>query len=148
MKRGTILGLSITLLLLASMLPVRAGGWATVRFDEELGDVVAGQPYTIGLSVWAHDRAKTDIEEFTLTATNTDTGDQIVIPAESTGVTGSYAAEVTFPLDLSLVLVNEFRRRGLPHETALLRCGHYSTGSIPFKFIDGYVLTRFLRGRL
>lgn len=60
-----------------------------------------------------------------------------------------YAAyDLTFPVDLSQALVDEFRRRGLPHETALLRCGHYSTGSVPFKFLDGYVLTRFLRGRL
>jgi pimeloyl-ACP methyl ester carboxylesterase len=60
-----------------------------------------------------------------------------------------YAAyDLTFPVDLSLVLVDEFRRLGLPHETSLLRCGHYSTGSIPFKFFDGYVLTRFLRNRL
>jgi hypothetical protein len=60
-----------------------------------------------------------------------------------------YAAyDLTFPRDLSEVLVNEFRRRDLPHETALLRCGHYSTGSVPFKFYDGYVLTKFLRSRL
>ena len=60
-----------------------------------------------------------------------------------------YAAyDLTFPRDLSVVLVDEFKRRGLPHETVLLRCGHYSTGSIPFKFVDGFVLTRFLRSRL
>jgi hypothetical protein len=60
-----------------------------------------------------------------------------------------YAAyDLTFPVDLSVALIEEFRRRGLPHETALLRCGHYSTGSIPFKFLDGYVLTKFLRSRL
>ena len=60
-----------------------------------------------------------------------------------------YAAyDLTFPLDLSVILVNEFRRRGLPHETAFLRCGHYSTGVFPFKYVDGYVLTRFLRARL
>ncbi|HVG71722.1 MAG TPA: hypothetical protein VM819_12460 [Vicinamibacterales bacterium] len=60
-----------------------------------------------------------------------------------------YAAyDLTFPLDLSEILVNEFRRRGLPHETAFLRCGHYSTGLFPFKYFDGYVLTRFLRARL
>ena len=60
-----------------------------------------------------------------------------------------YAAyDLTFPVDLSVALVDEFRRRGLPHETALLRCGHYSTGSVPFKFVDGYLLTRFLRARL
>jgi hypothetical protein len=60
-----------------------------------------------------------------------------------------YAAyDLTFPVDLSMVLIDEFRRRGLPHETALLRCGHYSTGFVPFKYVDGYVLTKFLRNRL
>jgi hypothetical protein len=60
-----------------------------------------------------------------------------------------YAAyDLTFPLDLSVILIDEFRRRRLPHEAALLRCGHYSTGVIPFKFVDGYLLTRFLRARL
>jgi pimeloyl-ACP methyl ester carboxylesterase len=60
-----------------------------------------------------------------------------------------YAAyDLTFPLDLSMILVNEFRRRDLPHETAFLRCGHYSAGLFPFKYFDGYVLTRFLRARL
>jgi dienelactone hydrolase len=60
-----------------------------------------------------------------------------------------YAAyDLTFPVDLSVVLIDEFRRRGLPHETALLRCGHYSTGFAPFKYVDGYVLTKFLRSRL
>ena len=60
-----------------------------------------------------------------------------------------YAAyDLTFPVDLSEVLIDEFRRRGLPHETTLLRCGHYSTGSVPFKWVDGYVLTKYLRSRL
>ena len=58
------------------------------------------------------------------------------------------AYDLTFPVDLSMVLIDEFRRRGLPHQTALLRCGHYSTGSVPFKYVDGYLLTKFLRNRL
>jgi dienelactone hydrolase len=56
--------------------------------------------------------------------------------------------DLTFPVDLSRTLVDEFRRRGLPHEVATLPCGHYSTGSAPFKFYDAYVLTRFLRKNL
>ena len=60
-----------------------------------------------------------------------------------------YAAyDLTFPVDLSRLLIDEFRRLGLPHETAMLPCGHYSTGSVPFKFIDGYLLTRFLLKKL
>jgi hypothetical protein len=56
--------------------------------------------------------------------------------------------DLTFPLDLSEMLVREFARRNLPHEVAVLPCGHYSTGYAPFKYLDGYVLTRFLRRNL
>ena len=56
--------------------------------------------------------------------------------------------DLTFPLDLSRLLIDEFARRGLPHEAAVLWCGHYSTGLVPFKYIDGYLLTRFLRRAL
>jgi hypothetical protein len=52
--------------------------------------------------------------------------------------------DLTFPVDLSRILVEEFRERKLPHEVSVLPCGHYSTGMTPFKFMDGYVLTRFL----
>jgi hypothetical protein len=52
--------------------------------------------------------------------------------------------DLTFPVDLSRELVDEFRQRRLPHETAVLPCGHYSTGTAPFKYLDGYLLTRFL----
>ena len=56
--------------------------------------------------------------------------------------------DLTFPVDLSRQLVDEFASRGLPHEVAVLPCGHYSSGAAPFKFIDGYVLTKFLRSNL
>jgi dienelactone hydrolase len=52
--------------------------------------------------------------------------------------------DLTFPVDLSLELVGEFSRRGIPHEVAVLPCGHYSTGVTPFKFLDGFVLAKFL----
>jgi hypothetical protein len=60
-----------------------------------------------------------------------------------------YAAyDLTFPVDLSRALIAEFQRLGLPHEAVMLPCGHYSTGAAPFKFIDGYLLTRFLKRTL
>ena len=52
--------------------------------------------------------------------------------------------DLSFPVDLSRELVAEFRRRSIPHSTVVLPCGHYSTGAAPFKFVDGFVLTRFL----
>ncbi len=56
--------------------------------------------------------------------------------------------DLTFPVDLSEDLVREFGERGIPHEVARLHCGHYSTGKTPFKFVDGWVLTRFLKKAL
>jgi dienelactone hydrolase len=56
--------------------------------------------------------------------------------------------DLTFPLDLSQDLVRQFESRDIPHELAVLRCGHYSTGKAPFKFVDGWVLTRFLKKAL
>jgi dienelactone hydrolase len=56
--------------------------------------------------------------------------------------------DLTFPLDLSEELVKAFRDQHVPHEVAVLRCGHYSTGKAPFKFVDGYILTRFLKKAL
>jgi predicted esterase len=56
--------------------------------------------------------------------------------------------DLTFPVDLSEGLVNAFHERGIPHEVAVLPCGHYSTGMTPFKYLDGWLLTRFLKRSL
>jgi dienelactone hydrolase len=51
--------------------------------------------------------------------------------------------DLTFPYDLSRQFIAEFSARGVTHECALLPCGHYTTGKAPFKFLDGFFLTRF-----
>jgi hypothetical protein len=51
--------------------------------------------------------------------------------------------DLTFPVDLSRRFIDEFARRGVPHEINVLPCGHYTTGKPPFSFLDGYYLTRF-----
>ena len=56
--------------------------------------------------------------------------------------------DLTFPRDLSEDLVRAFRERGIPHELAVLSCGHYTSGKTPFKFLDGWILTRFLKRAL
>jgi len=56
--------------------------------------------------------------------------------------------DLTFPIDLSEDLVREFHELGIPHEVVVLPCGHYSSGKAPFKFLDAWVLTRFLRRAL
>ena len=52
--------------------------------------------------------------------------------------------DLTFPVSLSRHLVDEFRRRDVEHELAVLPCGHYSTGVTPFKWMDGLTLCKFL----
>ena len=56
--------------------------------------------------------------------------------------------DLSFPVDLSEKLVRAFHDERVPHEVAVLRCGHYSTGKTPFKFVDGWILTKFLRSSL
>src|SRR5205807_636759 len=56
--------------------------------------------------------------------------------------------DLTFPVDLSEDLVRAFEEERIPHEVAVLSCGHYSTGKAPFKFVDGFILTRFLKRAL
>ena len=56
--------------------------------------------------------------------------------------------DLTFPVDLSRDLVREFAEQEVPHDVAVLPCGHYSTGKTPFKYWDGWVLTRFLKRAL
>jgi hypothetical protein len=56
--------------------------------------------------------------------------------------------DLTFPVDLSLKLIEELKRRNIPLEVAVLPCGHYSTGAAPFKYLDGWYLGKFLATRL
>ena len=56
--------------------------------------------------------------------------------------------DLTFPVDLSKLLLERFADHGIPHESFALPCGHYSTGMTPFKFLDAYVLIRFLKRNL
>jgi hypothetical protein len=47
--------------------------------------------------------------------------------------------------DLSLDIVNEFRRRHLDCEVSVLPCGHYTCGESPYKYLDAYYLASFLK---
>ena len=56
--------------------------------------------------------------------------------------------DLTFPLDLSRLFIDEFRRHDIPIEVGMLPCGHYTTGEAPFKYLDGWYLGKFLGTRL
>jgi len=56
--------------------------------------------------------------------------------------------DLTFPVRLSRQLVQAFTDHRIPHQLTVLPCGHYSTGKLPFNWIDGLTLCRFLSGAL
>ncbi len=56
--------------------------------------------------------------------------------------------DLTFPVDLSLQLISEINRRGYSLDVRMLPCGHYSTGSSPFKYLDAWYLGKFLATKL
>ena len=56
--------------------------------------------------------------------------------------------DLSFPVSLSKQLISDFKRYEIPHQVTVLPCGHYTTGKIPFKWLDGYTLVQFLRRTL
>jgi hypothetical protein len=56
--------------------------------------------------------------------------------------------DLTFPVDLSRDAIEGVRRAGHPLDTVWLRCGHYTLGQSPWKYIDGWKIVTFLRKHL
>ena len=56
--------------------------------------------------------------------------------------------DLSFPLALSRRFSAEFEAHGIPHDTFVLPCGHYSLGKPPFNWMDAFALTRFFRRNL
>lgn len=68
---------------------------------------------------------------------------------ENTKILLVYARyDLSFPVHLSLSLIDEFEAAGITHQVSVLPCGHYTTGKAPFKWMDGYILVQFLRRNL
>jgi hypothetical protein len=56
--------------------------------------------------------------------------------------------DLTFLPQFSRQVVAEFRRRKLDFKTAILPCGHYTTGETPYKYLDAFHMARFIRAAL
>ena len=52
--------------------------------------------------------------------------------------------DLTFPLHLSLDVLENFRRCRIDYVSKVLPCGHYTTGETPYKYIDGWYLGSFV----
>jgi len=53
--------------------------------------------------------------------------------------------DLTFPPDLSALLLQEHDRWNIPYDVAILPCGHYSSGRAPFKHLVGYQTLNYFR---
>jgi len=63
-------------------------------------------------------------------------------PKKSLFIYASY--DTTFLPKYSRAMLEEVRLRDLPHEVAVLPCGHYTMGRSPFRYWDGYQICSFL----
>jgi dienelactone hydrolase len=52
--------------------------------------------------------------------------------------------DLTFPLHLSLEILNEFKQLNIDFVSKVLPCGHYTTGETPYKYLDGWYLGSFI----
>jgi dienelactone hydrolase len=53
--------------------------------------------------------------------------------------------DMTFLPEFSEQVVEEFEKHNLDHKVVVLPCGHYTLGETPYKYMDGWQLSRFLR---
>jgi len=56
--------------------------------------------------------------------------------------------DLTFPEDLSRDAIEGVRNAGHPLDAVWLRCGHYTLGRSPWKYIDGWKIVTFMRKHL
>lgn len=56
--------------------------------------------------------------------------------------------DLSFPVDLSLEVLDELGRLGIEHSWTAIPCGHYTLGEKPWVYIDGYKIIRFLHKHL
>lgn len=56
--------------------------------------------------------------------------------------------DTTFPPQLSRLVFQRYAELNLPLETVTLPCGHYTTARVPFVYLDGWHICRFLRRHL
>ena len=56
--------------------------------------------------------------------------------------------DTTFPWHFSQAVIDKARELKLDHKSVVLPCGHYTTGKMPFKFMDGYHICSYLKRNL
>jgi plastocyanin len=100
MKLARILGFILFAAMLA--LPfhgMQAGGWASVEIVDGPAVLETGKPMSFELSIKQHGITPVDIDPLVISATNSDTGDEIEATATKASGEGNYTVELTFPTE-------------------------------------------------
>jgi plastocyanin len=84
-------------LLLVSVMPATAGGWATIELEKPLTKVVVGEEVVLSIAVRQHGETLTDYDDVRVTATHADNERTVTVMAAKTGKTGLYDVPLTFP---------------------------------------------------
>ncbi|MEE8349812.1 MAG: hypothetical protein V3R94_09595 [Acidobacteriota bacterium] len=61
-------------------------------------------------------------------------------------ITAKY--DLTFRPELTEKMFDEYKAQRIPHQRAVLPCGHYTSATFPFNYLDGWHMCRFLRHQL
>jgi mono/diheme cytochrome c family protein len=86
--------LAVTLALVLAV-PAFAGGWAVITLDELPTGVVAGEPFTVGFTVWQHGKTPMAGLDPAIIARSGD--EKITVYVKEQGKPGHYAVDVTLP---------------------------------------------------
>jgi cytochrome c2 len=90
----------ILLLLAATLLagtPVLAGGWAVITLDNLPGEIIPGQPVTIGFTVLQHGEHPMEGLDPVITLSQTGTGERLTFTAVLGDGPGHYQATLNIP---------------------------------------------------
>lgn len=56
--------------------------------------------------------------------------------------------DLSFPIDLSRDTIRALRENGIEHSETVIPCGHYTLGTKPWVYLDGWKIVSFLRKHL
>jgi plastocyanin len=85
-------------LLLGFVMPVTAGGWATVELETPVDRAVAGEEIVLSIAVRQHGQSLVRYDDVQVTATHADTERTVEVMAEPGEMDGYYTATITLPL--------------------------------------------------
>ena len=99
MKTKRAMGILLALLVLSalSVVPAWGGGWAVITLDALPTSPQAGEPLSVGFSVFQHGQTPLAGLDPTIVASHIESGEWIKVQATDEGAVGHYAATLLLP---------------------------------------------------